>query len=230
MFSVNVATDGKAYVLTLMLMVIVWVSAPAQFGLKAGYRLAYVKAPDYHAIITEHNAIYGSHYTKGFPELRFMHGIEVSGFQRWEDFVLEAGISVLRNRQSARLSPGENNRSNKLYTSINSVFAGLSQYIGPVCLSATLDYSMLRHRFRFSEPALSDHLTDHGWSSRFAAGYLFRGSGSVAVLVGPFLHVHWTEYDLEPLTLELTGLPFAGTSEKYLNFGLSIAFLNSPRH
>lgn len=209
---------------------LVTVSAFGQVNLKAGYALAALNAPNYDAVISAHNDAYAHVYNEPFPMLDFLHGLDLGVEYRWETVAIEAGWRVKRNRQEAKgtLAPRGNIRNN-LTTSLASFYTGLVQYYGPIRIAGTIDYSYVRMKMDFQEPAKLTVLSSNGWSSQFSAGVVFGGKGSVSLVISPFVQVSWTDYGISELRESLSESVLMPAHERFLNYGVTLLFLNGPR-
>ena len=200
-----------------------------QFNLKAGYSLTAVDAAAHHAMIQAHEATLSESLEEHYKRLEVLHGMDLGIEYRWDNTALEAGWRVKRNRQEGSGVHTGSPFRNKLRYSLASFYAGIVQYLGPIRVSASIDYNYIRNKLEFEQPASLTVFRDNAWGSQFSIGYVLQGSGPVSLVLAPQVQISWSDYNLGPLQSTLTGTPSGPVPESYINYGITVLFLNGPR-
>ena len=215
----------------LLLHSILLLSMPVfgQLNLKAGYCLSFLDAPEHDAVIEMYNASQGSTLTNPFKSLDLLHGLDLGIEYHWESFALEAGWRTKRNRQESTGLQSQQSFKNKLTWSMSSFYGGIVQYLGPIRISASLDYNYTRTKLDFDKPAILNTLKDTGWGSTFSLGYVLNGSGGISLVFAPYAQFNWAKYDLSQLQATLLEFVDSAQTEDYFNYGFTLYFLNGPR-
>ena len=214
------------------IILVLWLMSPpvlGQINLKTGYCLSLLKAPTYTSILGAHNVSMNGVYSDPFEPLEILHGFDIGLEHRWESFAVEAGWRTKRNRQEATGDLVQGDFRNHLNWSISSFYAGLVQYLDPIRISVSMDYNYTIAKLKFEEPAILTTLDDHGWGSSFSIGYVFRGSGTISLVIAPYVQLQWGDYDLAPLQNALTEPVSQPKAEDFVNYGITLYFLNGPR-
>ncbi len=201
----------------------------AQINLTAGYTLSFLDAPGQNGVIAAHEATLSESYRQHFKQLNVLHGLDLGLEYRWDSFALQAGWRVKRNRQEGSGTHTSVPFTNKLEYSMASFYTAAVQYLGPVRLSASIDYNYIRNKVNFQQPAVETVFKDNSWGSEFSMGLVLQGSGPVALLVAPFVQFNWANYDLGPMQTALTEIQSGPVHEDYFNYGIGIYFLNGPK-
>jgi hypothetical protein len=206
-----------------------YVPLSAQFNLSAGYSFSFMDAPTHDAIIEAHQSSLEESYNERLNTLDILHGLDLGFEYRWESVAIEAGWRIKRNRQEGSGALSGVPFSNKLRHSNGSFYTGLVQYFGWLRLAATVDYNYVRNHVEFEEPNIETVFKTDSWGSHFSLGAVLKGSGSVSLVLAPFIQKSWTDFDLAPLREALTGETNGPVREGYLIYGITIMFLNGPR-
>jgi len=200
-----------------------------QFNLKAAYSLTTMDAATHDAVIKAHEATLTESLDENFKPLEILHGMDLGIEYRWENTALEAGWRVKRNRQEASGIHSGTPFRNKLRYSLASMYAGIVQYLGPIRVAASIDYNLVKNKLEFEQPASITAFKDNTWGSTFSIGYVLQGSGPVSLVLAPQVQISWSDYNLGPLQSTITGVPSGPVYENYLNYGITVIFLNGPR-
>lgn len=201
-----------------------------QLNLKAGYCLSFLNAPGHDAIIEMYNADQAASLTSPLNPLNLLHGLDLGFEYHWDSFTLEAGWRTKRNRQEASGLQNQQAFGNSLTFSMSSFYGGIVRYLGPVVrISASIEYNYTKMKLDFEEPSLRNNISDNGWGSTFSLGYVLKGRGSISFIIAPYVQLNWTDYNLAQLQSALTELVGPAGTEDYLNYGLTLYFLNGPR-
>ena len=214
---------------TLTLFCFLSVASYGQFNLKAGYSFTIADAAAHNGVIDAHVATLAESLDEKYRPLEVLHGMDLGLEYRWDNFAVEAGWRVKRNRQEASGVLSGKTYRNKLRYSMASLYAGIVQYLGPIRISASIDYNYVRNKLEFEQPASIAVLKDNAWGSQFSIGYVLQGSGPVSLVLAPQVQVNWSDFDLGPLQSTLTESSSGPIHENYLNYGISVIFLNGPR-
>jgi hypothetical protein len=201
----------------------------AQVNLKAGYSLTVAEAAAHNAVIKAHEARLSEGLDENYKPLEILHGLDLGLEYRWETIALEAGWRIKRNRQEGSGVHTGTLFRNKLRYSMASFYTGIVQYLGPVRISASLDFTYIRNRLEFEQPASLTVFTDNAWGSQFSIGYVLKGSGPASLVIAPQVQINWTDFNLGPLQSTLTEQPSGPVYEDYINYGITVLFLNGPR-
>jgi hypothetical protein len=198
-------------------------------NLKAGYSLTVAEAAGHNAVIQAHEASLSEGLDEKYQPLDVLHGLDLGLEYRWESIAVEGGWRVKRNRQEGSGAHAGTPFRNKLRYSMASFYAGIVQYLGPVRISATLDYTYIRNKLEFEQPASLTVFKGNTWGSQFSIGYVLQGSGPVSLVIAPQIQINWKDLDLGPLQSTLTEQPSGPVYEDYVNYGITVLFLNGPR-
>ena len=200
-----------------------------QLNLKAGFALSKFDAPEFNNVLQVHNTQEGALYLEPFKDLKLLYGIDLGLEYHWDAFGIEFGWRTKRNRERAAGSENQRAFNNDLTLSISSFYAGLVQYVGPIRLSGSIDYSYVRTKLDFENPSLLTTLSNDGWGSTFSLGYVLKGTGSISLILAPYAQFNWKDYSLVPMQSVLAETMQPLTSTDYFNFGIGLYFLNGPR-
>jgi hypothetical protein len=201
----------------------------AQLNLKAGYNLSFLDAPGYNAIVEAHNLFMDDTYIDPFKPLDILHGLDLGLEYRWEALALEAGWRIKRNRQVASGSTAQRAFTNKLNCSLGSFYVGLVQYYGPVRIASSVDFNYKNTKIDFENPSTLHVIKDNSWGSTFSLGYVIPGKGGISIVLAPYVQLHWSDYELDELQMRLTELNTPPPQDDFLNYGITLYFLNGPR-
>lgn len=200
----------------------------AQFNLKTGYNISFISMPRLNDVVSMYNS--SQTYTKSFPQLTWMHGIEAGLRYKFGAGALEVTYQgAFQQLRAEDDLPGTNESySDRIKFGIHSGSFGY-QVSGQIFgLGSDIQYQWYRTKVINGVTGDYQREIQNMFALKVYLMATLKGNKGVDIAIQPYWVSPFDEYNLKPLNdfLDQEGDP--GT-EKWNRFGLTILFYNGEK-
>ncbi len=226
----NALMDRPKAILHLLVAFIGCITMPvnAQFNLKTGYNLSFVSAPGLNEVVSTYDD--SQTYTKSFPKLTWMHGIEAGLRYKFGAGAFEATYqgSFQQLRAEGDIVGTKDVYSDRIKFGIHSA-ALVYQVSGPIFgIGTDVQYQWYRTKVIYGLTQDTHKDIQNMFALKVYLMATLTGNNGVDIAVQPYWLSPFDEYNLAPLN-HFLGQEGDPGSEKWTRFGLTILFYNGEK-
>jgi hypothetical protein len=200
----------------------------AQFNLKTGYNISFLSTPGVNDVISTFNS--SQTYTKSFPKLTWMHGIEAGVRYKFGAGAFEATYqaSFQQLRAEDDIPNSKDVYSDRIKFGIHSGAIGYQVSGKVIGFGTDLQYQWYRTKVIYGLTADTYKDVQNMLALKFYLMATLTGNKGVDIAIQPYWLMPFDEYNLNPLN-HFLGQEGDPGSEKWTRFGLTILFYNGEK-
>lgn len=216
---------NKSYFIFLILCFFS-LNGASQFNVKIGYVFAYSPFDAQNNLQSRYNTT-STNLEQAIKPVHFLNGAHVGFRRKFGGFGIELAWENLgTNREVVGFNADETVFTNKYFYSMSGYSLGFETYINRFGYGTTVERTRFQVKTDIGGIDLKRKISDESkYSSKFYLLYTVQQSNAVALVLKPYFHWFWGEYNLNAYENDLIGTQTGLTSRPWF-IGLSLVFYN----
>jgi len=200
----------------------------AQLNMKIGYQLSYseLEVANRYMNAFDQNT---DDLQNPFGDLHLWQGFELGLRYKWSYFALEGSVRRKLNRKNATfLNSSGVEQAYRLFYSITTYALGGELLFGRFGLGGSLDFDTFSTKARLGNEDKRQLIRENDLNTTLHISYYFkkRYDSVLQFCLRPYVHLPLRAIDFGPIGTELNVADLGSSRGRYLNFGISLIFMN----